>query len=96
MPNKQFFLSFENFEKGLIVLYVRDLPAVKVGGGLALEGAVGRLAVVLTPETEEALPLDGVVLPVVVEVHLDIGGADVDLENIFGLQKIFLSDRKYF
>ena len=26
MPNKQFFLSFENFEKGLIVLYVRDLP----------------------------------------------------------------------
>ena len=31
MPNKQFFLSFEKFEKGLIVLYVRDLP-VGVGG----------------------------------------------------------------
>ena len=28
MPNKQFFLSFENFEKGLVVLYVRDLPVV--------------------------------------------------------------------
>ena len=27
MPNKQFFLSFENFEKGLIVLYALGLPA---------------------------------------------------------------------
>ena len=26
MPNKQFFLSLENFEKGLIVLYVCDSP----------------------------------------------------------------------
>ena len=26
MPNKEFFLYFENFEKGIIVLYVRDLP----------------------------------------------------------------------
>ena len=26
MPNKQFFLSYENFEKGLIVIYARDLP----------------------------------------------------------------------
>ena len=28
MQNKQFLLTFESFEKGLIVLYVRDLPAI--------------------------------------------------------------------
>ena len=48
--------------------------AVEVGGVLALEGAVRGLAVVLPPEPVEPLPLDGVVLPVVVEVHLDVGG----------------------
>ena len=31
MPNKQFFLSYEKFEKVLFVLYVRDLPVV-LGG----------------------------------------------------------------
>ena len=32
MPNKQFFLSFEIFEKGFFALYARDLPAA---GGVA-------------------------------------------------------------
>ena len=31
MPNKQFLISFENFEKGFIVLYVRDLPGPSRG-----------------------------------------------------------------
>ena len=41
MPNKQYFLSFGNFEKGLNVLYVRDLPVLQtlvvnvVDGGVA-------------------------------------------------------------
>ena len=40
-----------------------------------------RVAVLSTPEPEEAFPLDGVVLPMVVEVHLNVGGADVHLED---------------
>lgn len=34
-----------------------------------------------TPEPEEAFPLDRVVLPMVVEVHLNVRGADVHLED---------------
>ena len=34
-----------------------------------------------TAEPEEAFPLDGVVLPMVVEVHLHVRGADVHLED---------------
>ena len=41
--------------------------------------AVCSVAVLCPPEPEEALPLDGVVLPVVVEVHLHVRGADVHL-----------------
>ena len=41
--------------------------------------AVCSVAVLSPPEPEEALPLDGVVLPVVVEVHLHVRGADVHL-----------------
>ena len=37
------------------------------------------VAVLGTAEPEEAFPLDRIVLPVVVEVHLDVRGADVDL-----------------
>ena len=58
--------------------------------------AVLRPAILRAAEPEESLPLNGVVLAMVVEVHLHIGGADVDLENIFCLQKIFLAYRKYF
>lgn len=65
------------------------LPAaVEVGGVLALEGAVGRLAVVLAPEPVEPLPLDGVVLAVVVEVHLDVAGGDVDLVAGVGVDAV--------
>ena len=42
---------------------------------------VCRVAVLSTTEPEEAFPLDRIVLPVVVEVHLDVGGADVHLEE---------------
>ena len=41
---------------------------------------VCRVAVLGTPEPEEAFPLDCVVLPMVVEVHLNVRGADVHLE----------------
>ena len=65
------------------------LPAaVEMGGVLALEGAVGRLAVVLPPEPVEPLPLDGVVFAVVVEVHLDVGGGDVDLVAGVGVDAV--------
>ena len=40
-----------------------------------------RVAVLRATEPEETLALDGVVLPVVVEVHLHIRGADVHLEG---------------
>ena len=39
------------------------------------------VAVLGTAEPEEAFPLDCVVLPMVVEVHLDVRGADVHLED---------------
>ena len=74
----------------------RGSVAVEVCCLLVSVHAVLRPAILRAAEPEESLPLDGVVLAMVVEVHLDIGCADVDLENIFGLQKIFLSDRKYF
>ena len=40
-----------------------------------------RVAVLRATEPEETLALDGVVLPVVVEVHLHVRGADVHLEG---------------
>ena len=40
-----------------------------------------RVAVLSTAEPEEAFSLDRVVLPMVVEVHLNVGGADVHLED---------------
>ena len=47
MPNKKFFVSFENFEYGLVVvLYVGDLPVVVVARLLADRAhEVGRLGV---------------------------------------------------
>ena len=39
------------------------------------------MAVLRATEPEETLALDGVVLPMVVEVHLNVGGADVHLEG---------------
>ena len=45
-------------------------------------------AILRASEPEEALPLDGVVLPVVVEVHLDIRGADVDLVAAVALDAV--------
>ena len=42
---------------------------------------VCRVAVLGTPEPEEAFPLDCVVFPMVVEVHLNVRGADVHLED---------------
>ena len=74
----------------------RGSVAVEVCCLLVSVHAVLRPAILRAAEPEESLPLNGVVLAMVVEVHLHIGGADVDLENNFGLQKIFLSDKKYF
>ena len=54
-PNKQFFLSFENFEKGLIVLYVRDLPVIK---DVAVTGQ-GHPVQVLSPLFEPVHVRDG-------------------------------------
>ena len=51
--------------------------------------AVLRPAILRAAEPEESLPLNGVVLAMVVEVHLHIGGADVDLENILAYRKYF-------
>ena len=46
---------------------------------------------VLRPsEPQEPLPLDGVVLPVVVEVHLDVGGADVHLVTAVALNAVIV------
>ena len=45
MPNKQFFLSFENFEKGLIVLYACDLPVIPKT--MARPALVARLPVIV-------------------------------------------------
>ena len=45
-------------------------------------------AILRASEPEEALPLDGVVLPVVVEVHLDIRGADIDLVAAIALDAV--------
>ena len=39
------------------------------------------VAVLRATEPEETLALDGVVLPVVVEVHLHVRGADVHLQG---------------
>ena len=39
------------------------------------------MAVLRATEPEETLALDGVVLPVVVEVHLHVRGADVHLQR---------------
>ena len=39
------------------------------------------MAVLRATEPEETLALDGVVLPVVVEVHLHVRGADVHLQG---------------
>lgn len=48
--------------------------AMKVRGFLASKWAIVSIAVLAASEPHETLPLDGIVLPVVVEVHLDIRG----------------------
>ena len=45
-------------------------------------------AVLCASEPEEAFPLDGIVLPVVVKVHLDVRGADVDLVAAVALNAV--------
>ncbi len=75
--------------------------AMKMGGLLIAERTVMRSAVVAASKPQEAFPLDGIVLPVVVEVHLDVAGADVDLVAlgiddtvIVGLLLVVLTSRK--
>ena len=66
MPNKQFVLYFQNFEKGLIVLYVRDLPVVRKLGLFARHVERGR--VLLSPV--DSLRHDPPVLHLVVHFRL--------------------------
>ena len=46
--------------------------AVEVGGLLASKGAMGAGAVLAASKPEKSLALDGIVLAMVVEVHLDV------------------------
>ena len=54
-------------------------PAVEVSRLLVSVDAVIGFTVLCTSEPEEAFTLYCIVLPVVIEVHLDVRGADVDL-----------------
>ena len=47
-----------------------------------------RMAVLRATEPEETLALDGVVLPVVVEVHLHVGRGDVALVAVLGVDAV--------
>ena len=69
------------------VLTARSV-AVKVRCLLVPVHAVLRVAVLRPPEPEESLPLDCIVLPVVVEMHLDVRGADVDFVTAVTLDTV--------
>ena len=69
------------------VLTARSV-AVEVGCLLVPVHAVLGVAVLRPPEPEESLPLDCIVLPVVVEMHLDVGGADVDFVTAVTLNAV--------
>ena len=61
---------------------------MEVRGLLVPVHAVLSVAVLRTTEPQESLPLDGVVLPVVVEMHLDVRGADVDFVTAVALDTV--------
>ena len=69
------------------VLTARSV-AVKVCCLLVTIYAVLRPAVLSPTEPQEPLPLDGIVLPVVVEMHLDVRGADVDFVTAVTLDTV--------
>ena len=64
--------------------------AVEVSCLLVSVDAVFRPTVLCPSEPEEALTLDCIVLSVVVEMHLDVGGADVDLVTAVALYAVVM------
>ncbi len=55
---------------------------VEVGGFLASEGALWTAAVLATSKPEKSFTLNGIIFSMIIKVHLDVGGRNVDFVTV--------------
>lgn len=56
--------------------------AVEVGGFLASEGTLWTGAVLAASKPEKSFTLNGIIFPMIIKVHLDIGSGNVDFVTV--------------